>query len=531
VGGPAAWAALALVAWRAPRGAAASVAAAAAAGVSCPGSLPIPLPACKSCLDAGCCGESQSCNADPQCSSLLTCVFQCGNSEACQQQCIGQFPGGLPELQKLGQCVEDTGCSDLCANGAGGLGGAGGAAGAAGSGAFGGGGSAGSIGGSAGSGGGLSCEVLSTGDPQCDACYQDQCCDQGSACVNNAACLDVLDCLGSCGDEPFCQQQCVDNNPEGANLLFGVIECINGPCSFACGGGTGGASGAGGGPGGAGGGPGGTGGVAGSGGSTGFCGDAKIDPGEQCDEGPENTDTAALRLFLNGFALPIAPIDQGGTVQSFYNYFSASSHTGLEDVGASRVMFYRDLSTGQLSLIVHHGIDQDTSGLSQPNAQAQMKFGGPSSMFVIFADDNQQELSMQGPGAAFGNWTFANNSDGGILGGFPFPGDWSLDISPSFSQNISSWAFVDGSGNFFELGTSGIISIQSSSSSKGLCRQDCTVPICGDGRLDAGEVCDSGPFFPGSGCTPDCKLGFLAPVLAGRVSRTIRGAMGTHLVP
>jgi hypothetical protein len=257
----------------------------------------------------------------------------------------------------------------------------------------------------------------------------------------------VLDCLGSCGDEPFCQQQCVDNNPEGANLLFGVIECINGPCSFACGGGTGG-------------------GQRGrrrarwgrrrawrhrwGGGLRGqhrFCGDAKIDPGEQCDEGPENTDTAALRLFLNGFALPIAPIDQGGTVQSFYNYFSASSHTGLEDVGASRVMFYRDLSTGQLSLIVHHGIDQDTSGLSQPNAQAQMKFGGPSSMFVIFADDNQQELSMQGPGAAFGNWTFANNSDGGILGGFPFPGDWSLDISPSFSQNISSWAFVDGSGN------------------------------------------------------------------------------------
>jgi cysteine-rich repeat protein len=160
-----------------------------------------------------------------------------------------------------------------------------------------------------------------------------------------------------------------------------------------------------------------------------------------------------------------------------------------------------------------------------------MKFGGPSSMFVIFADDNQQELSMQGPGAAFGSWTFANNSDGGILGGFPFPGDWSLDLSPSFSQNISSWAFVDGSGNFFELGTNGIVSIQSRSSSQGLCRQDCTAPTCGDGRLDAGEDCDSGPFFPGSGCKPDCKLGFLTPVLAGRVPRTIRGAAGTHQVP
>jgi cysteine-rich repeat protein len=273
----------------------------------------------------------------------------------------------------------------------------------------------------------------------------------------------------------------------------------------------GGVSGAGGvaGTGGAGGGTGGVAGSAGAGGSTNLCGDGKIDPGEKCDDGPKNTDTSALLLFLsNGAALPVTPLDLSGTVQSFYNYFSASSHTGFEEVGASRIMLHRDVNTGQMSLVLHHGIDSDTSGQQQPSGKAEMKISGPGSMFVIFADDNQQELSMQGPGAALGNWTFVNNSDGGILGGFPMPGDWSLDVSSFFQQGIQSWAFVDGSGKLFELGINGFLTLQSRSSSQGLCRLDCTVPACGDGRLDAGEQCDDGNQSNNDGCRSDCTLGF-----------------------
>ena len=38
-----------------------------------------------------------------------------------------------------------------------------------------------------------------------------------------------------------------------------------------------------------------------------------------------------------------------------------------------------------------------------------------------------------------------------------------------------------------------------------LCRTDCTVPVCGEGVLDGGEVCDDGNTNDGDGCAADCK--------------------------
>jgi cysteine-rich repeat protein len=37
------------------------------------------------------------------------------------------------------------------------------------------------------------------------------------------------------------------------------------------------------------------------------------------------------------------------------------------------------------------------------------------------------------------------------------------------------------------------------------CRTNCTVPRCGDGILDGGEVCDDGNVIGGDGCSVDCK--------------------------
>ena len=36
------------------------------------------------------------------------------------------------------------------------------------------------------------------------------------------------------------------------------------------------------------------------------------------------------------------------------------------------------------------------------------------------------------------------------------------------------------------------------------CRLDCTVPRCGDGVLDGGEICDDGNNAGGDGCGPTC---------------------------
>jgi len=37
------------------------------------------------------------------------------------------------------------------------------------------------------------------------------------------------------------------------------------------------------------------------------------------------------------------------------------------------------------------------------------------------------------------------------------------------------------------------------------CRTNCTVPRCGDGVFDAGEVCDDGNTTDGDGCSSDCR--------------------------
>ena len=38
-----------------------------------------------------------------------------------------------------------------------------------------------------------------------------------------------------------------------------------------------------------------------------------------------------------------------------------------------------------------------------------------------------------------------------------------------------------------------------------MCRKNCSVPKCGDGVLDGGEVCDDGNTVGGDGCAADCK--------------------------
>jgi cysteine-rich repeat protein len=37
------------------------------------------------------------------------------------------------------------------------------------------------------------------------------------------------------------------------------------------------------------------------------------------------------------------------------------------------------------------------------------------------------------------------------------------------------------------------------------CRTNCTIPRCGDGILDGGEVCDDGNNRDGDGCAGNCR--------------------------
>jgi len=123
---------------------------------------------------------------------------------------------------------------------------------------------------------------------------------------------------------------------------------------------------------------------------------------------------------------------------------------------------------------------------------------------VALVDDTTSELQKISATGVHGDWTFSQNSDGGVLSGLPLPGNWSITVSPQFLQGINAWVYVKKDGTPTSLAT-GAPAVLTAFDTPSLCRTDCTVPTCGDGILDAGEVCDDGNNVSGDGCAADCK--------------------------
>lgn len=240
----------------------------------------------------------------------------------------------------------------------------------------------------------------------------------------------------------------------------------------------------------------------------GFCGNGIVEFGEQCDLGPQNANRPAIEVVQGGLLVPSAsPIDGWQDAPGFYGYASASSHTGYEALEESRLFFYRDLNTGELSLVMHHGIDFDTSGQHQPQGKAAFEIQNlPAQVYVAVADDQPNEFSKTSATSAAGNWNFNNNSDGGVLAGLPFPGTWSITISAKFDASIQTWAFVNG-GLLYGIAMGQPVTLKAYNS-PAACRLDCTIPVCGDGIVDGGEACDDGNKMNGDGCAANCLAVF-----------------------
>ena len=238
------------------------------------------------------------------------------------------------------------------------------------------------------------------------------------------------------------------------------------------------------------------------------CGDGIKAGGEACDLGAANGDTPAFRITQpSGTNIGTDALVRRGTVQAFYDYRSASSHTGLEQVGESRIYLYVDSFTGRLSLVTTHGIDFTGPGTAQPASDVQFDITGlPPGVGVDVADDTPSEffLGPMGMGTAFGRWNFDRNSDGGALGPLPFPGRWRITVTPRFMTGITTWGWVRQDRQRIPLVRTEPITIEALDTAS-QCRADCTVPVCGDGKFDAGEVCDDGNTTDGDGCSADCR--------------------------
>jgi cysteine-rich repeat protein len=238
-----------------------------------------------------------------------------------------------------------------------------------------------------------------------------------------------------------------------------------------------------------------------------ICGDGTVDPGEQCDLGAANADRPAIALIQGALFKSIRPYDKLGGAVAFYNYNSASGHTGFEKLNTSRVFFYRNTVGGALSLFFIHGIDQDSSGQSQQPGHVIMDVTGlPGGTFVSVSDDTFSEFANQTPTSIHGNWSFNLNSDGGVISNFPLPGTWIVTVAPSLFSGITAWEHVNGdpatTKTALQMAQPVILQAFDTPSP---CRKSCTVPACGDGILDGGEVCDDGNTTGADGCAADCK--------------------------
>ncbi|MBL9023228.1 MAG: hypothetical protein JNL21_13595 [Myxococcales bacterium] len=237
------------------------------------------------------------------------------------------------------------------------------------------------------------------------------------------------------------------------------------------------------------------------------CGDGALDPGESCDLGAGNADRPALAVRQGDLFRALVPHPISKLPDAFYAYSSKSAHTGFEAVRHSRLFF--TLGPGGLALATVHGVDVDASGEVQPKSVVEQLFSDlPLGAGIVIADDGLHELAMSDGLSAYGHWSFGANTDGGVIGPLPFPGSWEIAVDSQFDDGIDTWQVLGDTWSY----ESAPIDLDASQTTyltafdaPSVCRSDCSVPRCGDERLDGGETCDDGNTTSGDGCRGDCR--------------------------
>jgi hypothetical protein len=165
--------------------------------------------------------------------------------------------------------------------------------------------------------------------------------------------------------------------------------------------------------------------------------------------------TFVYTLTQGTYSTTIPAIETLTSGATFYNYFSASSHTGYEVPYESKLMLHRDVTTDEVTLIVTHNIDYSTSGIQTGSGSVFFDFDGiPTGAYVSQSDDpghnwGSSPLGTQTHGSPYlefdlsytareGEWYYGGNTDGGALSGLPTDESWAITITPEGFHNINS---------------------------------------------------------------------------------------------
>ncbi len=190
--------------------------------------------------------------------------------------------------------------------------------------------------------------------------------------------------------------------------------------------------------------------------------------------------TYVYTLTQGSFSTTIPAIETATSGASFYNYYSASSHTGYETASESKIMLHRDITTDDVTLIVTHNIDYFPGGEHTGAGAVFFDFDGiPTDAYVSASDDPLHEwtscpLGSQTHGSPYsefdlaydyreGEWYYVDNTDGGSLSGLPTDESWDITITPEGFYNIDSWVYHFATGEDIVLDMSLPVTISYSS--------------------------------------------------------------------
>jgi hypothetical protein len=152
-----------------------------------------------------------------------------------------------------------------------------------------------------------------------------------------------------------------------------------------------------------------------------------------------------------GTATAVPVIATPSTAVEFCDYRSASSHTGYEAARRSVLLLHRDTRDGKLSLVITNGIDNlgQPGSQRQPDGEVRMNLSDlPAGVSVLVSDDPGELRLDRNPE---GIWEFADNSDGGVIGGFPPDGDFSFGATIDLRRGMSTWVYPRADGTFLSL--------------------------------------------------------------------------------
>lgn len=160
------------------------------------------------------------------------------------------------------------------------------------------------------------------------------------------------------------------------------------------------------------------------------------------------TEPLSFTLTQGASSWQVQAVERAQDAASFYDYFSASSHTGFEAPNESKLFLYRDTTTGQLSLFFTHNIDFDTSGIFTGVGQVTFDLSGvPAGAFVAQSDDPAGGPGMPAGGELNlarnpeGQWRYQQNTDGGVIGGLPSDVPWCITVDPLLFVDVTSWVY------------------------------------------------------------------------------------------